>query len=195
MKNQLNEEIEMICDPEIKRLVRIVLDKAPESFWTIAASSTGKYHPEYAAGERGLIRHTKAVVRIADHICTWTTKFSEECNIGRDIIIAACILHDTYKVPDGEKYTRFNHPILATKAIIDERHQFDEDFTDIICKIADAVSSHMGRWNTPYRGNDKDLPLPHTPYGKIVSLSDYLASRKEIIPNFSLNEEIPLDMV
>ena len=58
----------MICDPEVKRLVRIVLDKAPENFWTIAASSTGKYHPEYAAGEGGLIRHTKAVVRIADHI-------------------------------------------------------------------------------------------------------------------------------
>ena len=51
MKNQLNEEIEMICDENIKRLVRIVLDKAPENFWTIPASSTEKYHPDYASGD------------------------------------------------------------------------------------------------------------------------------------------------
>ena len=69
MKTQLDNEINMICNEDIKRLVRIVLDKAPEHFWTIPASSTGKYHPEYASGDGGLIRHTKAVVRVADHIC------------------------------------------------------------------------------------------------------------------------------
>lgn len=184
MKTQLEEEINMICDDEIKRLVRIVLNKAPDCFWTIPASSTGKYHPDYASGEGGLIRHTKAVVRIADHICSWTTRFSDECNQGRDIILAACILHDTYKVLEGEKYTNFNHPIHATKAIIEERFQFDEEFLHVICAISDAVSTHMGRWNTSKRFDEKDLPLPHTPYGKIVSLADYLASRKEIVPIF-----------
>lgn len=184
MKTQLDNEINMICNDDIKRLVRIVLDKAPEHFWTIPASSTGKYHPEYASGDGGLIRHTKAVVRVADHICSWTTRFSDECNEGRDIIIAACILHDCYKVLEGEKYTSFNHPIHATKAIIDERFQFDEDFEHIIAKIADAVSTHMGRFNVDHKGREKDLPLPHSPYGKIVSLSDYLASRKEIVPIF-----------
>ena len=34
----------------------------PDYFFEIPASSTGKYHPSYALGTGGLVRHTKAAV-------------------------------------------------------------------------------------------------------------------------------------
>ena len=40
----------------------------PEYFFEVAASSTGKYHPVYALGVGGLVRHTIAAVEIANEM-------------------------------------------------------------------------------------------------------------------------------
>ena len=42
-----------------------LIDSLPDYFFEVAAASTGKYHPKYAQGEGGLVRHTKAAVKIA----------------------------------------------------------------------------------------------------------------------------------
>ena len=34
-------------------------------FWTMPASTSGKYHPAHSLGQGGLIRHTRAVVLFA----------------------------------------------------------------------------------------------------------------------------------
>ena len=44
----------------------------PEYFWYVPASSTGKYHPDFAQGEGGLIRHTKAAVCVAQEPVSYT---------------------------------------------------------------------------------------------------------------------------
>ena len=51
--------------------------------------------------------------------------------------------------------------------------------------IASAVISHMGQWNTSWKMSGM-LPLPETPAQKVLHLTDYLASRKDI--NMSLDD-------
>ena len=59
------KEINLIKNEQIKNFIRDFLKQVPDYFFKTAASSTGKYHPSYALGEGGLVRHTKAAVRIA----------------------------------------------------------------------------------------------------------------------------------
>ena len=66
MKHEvLNRELNYIKDERIRKSCEIILDLLPDYFFSIPASSTGKYHPEFSLGERGLIRHVKAAVKIA----------------------------------------------------------------------------------------------------------------------------------
>ena len=58
------KELSLIKDNSIRKFVEDFLNQVPEYFFNVAASSTGKYHPDYALGEGGLIRHTKAATRI-----------------------------------------------------------------------------------------------------------------------------------
>ena len=55
-------ELAWIQDDAIRSFVHDALIKLPDYFFHVAASSTGKYHPAYALGEGGLVRHTKAAV-------------------------------------------------------------------------------------------------------------------------------------
>ena len=58
-------EIVLIKNEDIRESLRVLIDKIPDYFFTIPAASTGKYHPSYAQGDGGLVRHTKAAVKIA----------------------------------------------------------------------------------------------------------------------------------
>ena len=46
-------ELNYIKNDRIKRSAEKFLDLLPDYFFTIAASSTGKYHPAFASGEGG----------------------------------------------------------------------------------------------------------------------------------------------
>ena len=59
------DELDMITQKNVKKFTAKTLLKLPDYFFTAAASSTGKYHPKYVLGEQGLLRHTKAAVKIA----------------------------------------------------------------------------------------------------------------------------------
>ena len=59
------EELNYIVDQDIKESLITMINIIPDYFFTIPASSTGKYHPSYATGDGGLLRHTKAAVRMA----------------------------------------------------------------------------------------------------------------------------------
>ena len=61
-------ELDFIDDPKIKEIAQNLIGQLPDYFFEVAASSTGKYHPNYALGKEGLIRHTKAAVRIANDL-------------------------------------------------------------------------------------------------------------------------------
>ena len=179
------KELTYINDKDIKRAVLALIEKVPDYFFKIEASSTGKYHPAYASGEGGLVRHTKAVVRMAYELFG-IYKFPERT---KDLIIMACIFHDSIKKGmEEQKYTLHDHPLQASKFIKDNKKitKLPDDDIDFVCG---CIESHMGRWNTS-EYSDIVLPIPKTPEQKFVHMCDYLASRKVIRLEFDEHNNI-----
>lgn len=178
--NALLEELHVIEDIRILDWTIKAVVSLPDYIFSVPASSTGKYHPDYALGEGGLIRHLKAAARIAQELFTISYPFSNE---ERDIIIAAILLHDGAKHGvTYEKYSKHEHPLIICDYLKDQ-----EFFNDIpqAQEIIDAIASHMGQWNTCNRSRVV-LPLPETNVQKFVHLCDYLASRKCLEFNFAV---------
>lgn len=178
-------ELNYIKDNDIKESLSIMLDKIPNYFFYIPAASTGKYHPLYAQGDGGLVRHTKAAVRMAYELFG-IYKFPDKT---KDLIIMSLVLHDSLKKGEvEEKYTRFDHPIIASEFIKNNSKDLKLSAGDIDF-ICSCISSHMGRFNTS-EYSDIVLPLPKTPEQKFVHMCDYLASRKVIDIHFNNDNNI-----
>jgi len=47
------EELSLIRTEYIKKFLGYCIDNLPDYFFRVAASSSGKYHPEYALGNGG----------------------------------------------------------------------------------------------------------------------------------------------
>lgn len=185
-KIYFEKELQMIKNEEIRTCVIETLKHVKDEFYHAAASSTGKYHPEYALGDGGLYRHTCAAVKIANDLLNlewYKEKFTE---LERDSIIAALILHDSCKSGKewDSQYTMHTHPIQAGDLLEDTiRDTFnDENMSNYAMEIARLMRSHMGQWNEPgpwNKYNDRTvLPKPETDAEFFVHLCDYLASRK-----------------
>lgn len=171
-------ELQLIQDKTLAADVQRILNKlVPPYFYILAASSTGKYHPWYSLGYGGLVRHTKAAVRIAYDLL----QIEQYKHLNSDAIIAALILHDTFKHGiDCGPYTVANHPLVAAHEIITwvEKNLPEEQWPKFR-EICDLIASHMGQWNMV--NNQPLLPKPKTEAEKFVHLCDYLASRKYIV--------------
>ena len=184
--NYFEQELNYIKDEESRQWTKEILDHVNEKFYIEAASTTGKYHPEYALGEGGLYRHTKAAVMIAQ--CLRENKFAHSLtDMEYDLVIAALILHDTCKCGRNWQslYTLHRHPIEAKDLI-------REALTDVECgskkeefvmRVSSMVASHMGQWTTS-RWEYTVLPEPANEAERLVHICDYLASRKFIEINF-----------
>lgn len=157
-------------------VLKYFVDTVPKYFWHVQASSTGKYHPSYAIGEEGLLRHTCAAVRIAIDIINRDQYTGIFDDVDKDNIIVALMLHDTFKhgeEKDGKynTYSIHEHPLLAADKVrehLDDEHKY---------AIANCIASHMGEWTESNRSSYV-LPKPKTPEEQMVHLCDYLASRK-----------------
>lgn len=178
-KSKLDNCVEELKGKGMKNWIKNFLtEKVPDYFWEIPASSTGKYHPSYSLGEGGLVRHTKATVNIA--IDLLNNELYNFNNQEQDIIIAALILHDTFKHDfPKEDYSVADHGVIVSKKVL------EEDLPKKIKKrLAGALASHMGQWNTDYTTGEVIAPKPETELEKFVHLCDYLASRKFLEINF-----------
>lgn len=207
------KEIGYIKNNIIKTIVTDTLNNAPECIVHIPASSSGKYHPSYSLGEGGLMRHIKAAVGIA-HSLIATEIFknfifgsdekvdSEMIDLYADCAYAALILHDCMK-PDVEsenKSTRFDHPLLGAKLFTDTANDFishycisvkdKEVLQTSVPLIKSAIESHMGQFTTSNYMPDVILPKPKTTLEVFVHQMDYLASRKYLVFDFNIYEEV-----
>ena len=63
-KDMFQKELDYIKDTKLKESLIKIIDILPDYWLEEAASSTGKYHPSYALGTGGLLRHSKAAMRI-----------------------------------------------------------------------------------------------------------------------------------
>lgn len=187
--SKLKTEIEYIKSDRIKKACEEMVKLLPDYFFEVPAASTGKYHPAYAAGEGGLLRHTKGAVRIAVEILSDPSTGDKYTSDEKDMMIMALILHDGLKsgMPK-EKYTRFDHPILMADYIMDNEEVLGLEVEEIEF-ICDAIKTHMGPWTTDYNGVEV-LEKPKTKYQNFVHLCDFLASRKCLLIPFDENNEI-----
>ena len=184
-----NNELELIKNNRLRRSCEVLLNELPDYFYEIPASSTGKYHPKFALGEGGLVRHTKVAVRIAYEIIKTQSIGNVFTDDEKDLILISLMLHDGLK--EGfpkEKYTKFDHPILAAN-FVNDKANLTELTSEEVKLISTNISSHMGEWNkSDY--SDITLPLPKNKYQKMVHMCDLLASRKFINVEFDGNDII-----
>ena len=163
---QLLELTEVIQTVPIREFIRNFLQqKVPDYFWKISASSTGKYHPEYALGEGGLARHVIAATIILRDLLSldcWKNQFTQ---IQIDQMYAAIILHDSFKRGKSEEeHTVNDHELIG-------REEINAYLNQTNTVIGQLVSAHMGQW-----GAVKPLTLQE----QLVHTADYLASRKHL---------------
>ncbi len=167
-------ELNLIVNEELRMAVKSYLEEAtPDYFWTIGASSSGKYHPSFSQGTGGLVRHTKAVVMFAEELLRMSS-YSYMREEYKDYVIAACILHDTakYGINEYDKKEYKNHATNAAKAFADYAEQvMDYKPSEF---LLNAIASHMGQWST----EKEDRPF--TSIDRCVHLADYMASRSFI---------------
>ena len=186
--NCFKKEISYVKDSNLKKDLKTLIGILPDYFFEIPASSTGKYHPEFALGDGGLVRHTKVAVRFAYELLSNDTvgcKFSDH---DKDLIIMALTLHDGLKSGiEHDKYTKFDHPLLISKYIMDNKDKLIMDIDDMR-KMCSMIESHMGQWTYDSYHKKEVLPKPRTAEQRFVHMCDYLASRKFIDVNFIDND-------
>ena len=185
---RFEEELGYIVNPKIKAIAEQGVALIPDYFYHVSASSPGKYHPNYTLGDEGLYRHVKAAVKTARMLfgCESVFTFSPD---EQDLIIASLILHDGWKqgIDGSSGYTLHEHPMIASEVLYEcVRVNGGEEvyFLEAICA---NIESHMGQWNRdPYKKGNVVMPLPRTKMEKYVHLCDYIASRKPLEFNFSV---------
>ena len=186
-KEMFQTEIGYIKNPKYAENIGIIIDLLPDYFFEVPASSTGKYHPKFSLGEGGLVRHTKSAVRIAHELLENNSLLNTFTSDEKDMMIAALLVHDGLK--SGlvkSEYTVFEHPLLMSKFIQDNRSKLtlDDYEIELICSV---IETHMGEWTRDYKGNEV-LEKPKTKYQKFVHMCDFLSSRKFLNIEFDGNE-------
>lgn len=182
-------ELKYIKKDSYRNDAMYLIDALPDYFFEIPAASTGKYHPAYAQGDGGLVRHTKAAVRIAYELLENPAIGNKYTADEKDLMLIGLMIHDGLKLgKERNKYTQFNHPLLIGEFLKENKKNLN--FSDEELQfISDVVASHMGPWTKDYDGNEV-LPYPKTKYQNFVHMCDFLASRKVININFDEKNNI-----
>lgn len=192
MKNKIDyfkKEIGYIKNDNYKKNAIKLISLLPDYFFEVPASSTGKYHPSFSLGDKGLLRHTKAAVKIAYEMFNDESITGCYSNDQKDLMIIALIMHDGLKSGlEKQEYTKFEHPILMKDYIIENSSYltFTQKEIDF---LTDCISSHMGPWNTNNYSNYV-LPKPIKSHQRFVHMCDYLASRKFLDIKFDSENDI-----
>ena len=185
------DEINYLKNEDLKESLKKLIDLLPEYFFHEAASSTGKYHPKYALGEAGLLRHTKAAVRIGYELLLDPSIGNKYTSREKDMMLMGLVMHDGFKRGlKEERYTRFDHPIIASNIVLDNYQKAGLTKEDATF-ISDVIKTHMGNFTTDYNGNEV-LEKPKTKYQNFVHMCDYLASRKVILIPFNNQNNIEI---
>lgn len=201
-------ELDLIDKEAIRDFVLECFDKfCPDYFWTAPSSTTGKWHPKYAQGKGGIIRHTKAAV-------WWGIELMKPFSISdeyKSVVVASLILHDLRKNGDSlEEKAKKGYAITKTHGVdLVGKMASDSGYTNVGSApawkeyIFRAISSHMGIWTSPtilapylltaFQGNkdndsDNDAVMntitmevvksTQELIALVVHLADYCASRK-----------------
>ena len=182
-------ELQYIKNDKIRESTATMIELIPDYIFREAASSTGKYHPKYALGDGGLVRHLKAAARFGYELLSDPCIGDKYTSDEKDLMIMGLILHDGLKRGlNEEKYTRFDHPILMADYIEENKDKLSlsDEERELVCSV---IRTHMGPWTVDYNGNEV-LERPKTKYQNFVHMCDFLASRKAFLLEFDDNNNI-----
>lgn len=178
--------ISEIKTPELREYARNVCRLIPRYFYSVPASSSGKYHPASDLGDGGLVRHTLAVCKVLSKMMGLANMQVAFSQVTIDCMLIACLLHDSLKSGWDEDYelnnhTKHEHPLLAAKMVRSTYGLLGNFPNGNYCieLIASCISTHMGQWNTS-KYSSYELPVPNTPQQMFVHMADYLAAQREI---------------
>lgn len=169
-------ELSLIKDREVKNFVVRILNFIQDDFFSMPTSSTKKYHPDLCNEENGLMLHTKMVCHYANVLLGVTGADQKD----KDIIIAACILHDIAKKAKYEKDSNDYqlHAEIASH-IIDDVFMVEEEKIKVeksqIALMKKVVSSHMGIFGNKPPKTIKGMSISEM----ILIFADYLATQKD----------------
>jgi hypothetical protein len=179
------KELDFIKSPNIRLFAETAIGTLPDYIFTVSSSSTNKYHPQFALGEGGLIKHMRACARFAME-CFRLEWYNDFTNDEKDLIITALLIHDGAKsgIPQTQ-WTTVDHPIVICNylrsqdslrnIIQDEQFEF----------ILSGILSHMGAWNKD-RSKNEIMPKPKTKSEKLIHWIDYVCSRRCLEMNFDV---------
>lgn len=181
------KELSWIVDPKIKAFAEKLVECAPDYFFEVSASSTNKYHPSYAVGPGGLVRHSLAATAILHELTSNLEMFNKYSQEQKDMMLVAIMAHDFFKhglAATAGKYTVAEHPVVCADFI-----RYNDNLNVMLEReqiefIAGCIESHMGQWNTKWNSKVEIMPKPKTGPQNLVHLADYLASRKYLTFEF-----------
>jgi hypothetical protein len=181
------KELIYIKNPKIKEFTEKAIESLPDYFFTVPASSSGRYHPSYSLGDGGLLRHVRSCVRIAVELFRMHMFYSYFSEDEMDLILSSLILHDGWKQGDGNtNHTVTEHPVLASFAIRDNKELdgiINDEYRSMICN---NISRHMGHWTSDSKTGKEVLEPPQGRMQNFVHLADYISSRKCLEMNFEV---------
>lgn len=182
-------ELNYIKDDNLNAFAKELIANAEDYFFTVPASSSGKYHPQFSLGVGGLVRHTRCVAYFA-------MGAGESYNFDQhttDLLVIAALAHDIKKQGHISKgHTVREHPLYGADYVIEMQSKFPNFITkEDAEKIAGAVRSHMGKWEGTrewVKDTTKELfPMPKDGFEQALQMADYVASRKYIL-SFQFDE-------
>ncbi len=159
---------------DIRDFTIACLKDAPDFLDNVPASVSGKYHPEEATKQGGLVWHVKRACWFAN-MFFGAFKWGVD-NIRTDIILSALLLHDIGKQESyGKDYFKYvNHPLTAGKMIEKHKNMIPEKVFKI---IQNCVHQHMHVFGPKsIVKNTEDLNICEL----IVYQCDYLSSKKDL---------------
>lgn len=179
MRQEFTDEILKIKNDKLREVALEMADNAPTYFWTVASSSSGKYHPAISLGEGGLVRHSIMTCRIALDLLD-AEIFIANSDDNKDKVILTALYHDVIKRGNGDNnaHTAFEHPLLSSNFVREYLYKadFDEKFIDEVCN---AIAHHMGKWTTSNYSKTILIP-PQNDFEMLIHTADFMASRKYI---------------
>lgn len=188
-------EINDIKGDNARKFSEELIGNADDYFFSVPASSSGKYHPQFDLGLGGLVRHTRCVTFFAEAMAE-SLDFDDDTT---DLLIIAALAHDIRKQGDNTGHTVREHPILASKYIKELNKSLNLLTKSQVDMICGAVESHMGKWEHKkefVKFNEDAYPMPKTDFEKALQAADYVASRKEILDfSFRPTEQVEVTEV
>lgn len=181
------KELSYIKNSKYLESAKVMIELLPDYFFSIPASSTGKYHPDFAQGDMGLVRHTKVAVRFCYELSNNNSVGHSFNSDEKDLMLIALLMHDGCKSGmEKSKYTKVDHPLIVSELIKNNKDKIGLSDGEIsfVCSVID---SHMGEFNKDYNGNEV-LPVPKNKFQRFVHMCDYLASKKFIDVKFDNND-------